>query len=73
MGPTLVVVASVEDELHQVGGKMVADVFEMHGWDSFYLGSNTPISEMVRFAKERCPDAVGLSLTQLPQLGGLSY
>ena len=58
-----VVVASVEDELHQVGGKMVADVFEMHGWDSFYLGSNTPISEMVRFAKERCPDAVGLSLS----------
>lgn len=58
-----VVVASVEDELHQVGGKMVADVFEMHGWDSFYLGSNNPTAAMVQFVKERSPDAVGLSLS----------
>ena len=38
------VIAFIEGELHQVGGKMVADVFVMNGWDVHYLGTNTPTS-----------------------------
>ncbi|MGD9332284.1 MAG: cobalamin-dependent protein [Desulfobacterales bacterium] len=58
-----VVIASVENELHQVGGKMVADVFEMHGWDSHYLGANTPTAELVRYIDAIRPDMLGLSLS----------
>lgn len=29
-------------ELHEVGVRMVADFFEMEGWDTYYLGANTP-------------------------------
>ena len=36
------VVACVENEKHQVGVKMVADTFEMHGWESFFLGTGMP-------------------------------
>ncbi len=56
------IITSVENELHQVGGRMVADVFEMNGWDSFYLGADTPAVELMRFIRRVNPDLVGLSL-----------
>ena len=57
------VVASVAGELHQVGGKMVADVFEMRGWDSYYLGADIPAGELVRLVRDIRPDAAGLSMS----------
>ncbi len=58
-----VVITSVENELHQVGGKMVADLFEMHGWDAHYLGSDVPVGELIRFCETLQPQLIGLSLT----------
>ncbi len=66
-----VIVASVTDELHQVGGKMVADVFEMKGWDSYYLGADLPEPELVRLVRDIAPDAVGLSMSVYFHLGAL--
>lgn len=57
------VVASIENEEHQVGGKMVADIFEKNGWDVFYLGGNTPVPELVRYCEENNPDILALSLS----------
>ncbi len=58
-----VIIASVENELHQIGGKMAADVFEMHGWDAIFLGADIPASELIRFIHEVTPDCIGLSLS----------
>ncbi len=66
-----IVVTSVEGELHQVGGKMVCDVFEMHGWDACYLGADTPTRELLRLLREQPPDLVGLSLSVYFHLGDL--
>jgi len=66
-----VVISSVEKELHQVGGKMVADTFEMNGWDSFYLGSNTPTHELLSLIRQIKPDVAGLSLNLLYNLKNL--
>lgn len=57
------IVASVTDELHQVGGKMVADMFEMNGWDSYYLGADIPAGEMARLVRDVAPDVAGLSMS----------
>lgn len=57
------VIASVAGEYHQVGAKMVADIFEMNGWDGFFLGGNTPEKELIRFIDQNKPDVIGLSLT----------
>ncbi|MBS4060209.1 MAG: cobalamin-dependent protein [Bacteroidetes bacterium] len=57
------VIATVAGEYHQVGAKMVADIFEMNGWDGFFLGGNTPGNELIRFIDENKPDVIGLSLT----------
>ena len=35
-------VACVDDELHDLGARMVADFFEMAGFDVRYLGANLP-------------------------------
>ena len=38
-----VVAACVEDEKHQIGIKMVADVFKMHGWNVYFLGADAEV------------------------------
>ena len=58
-----VIISCVENEQHQVGGKMVADIFEKHSWDTNYLGANTPADELVRFCDEIKPDLICLSLS----------
>lgn len=66
-----VVIACVANEYHQVGAKMIADIFEMNGWDGYFIGSNTPIAELIRFLESKNPDLLGLSLSiyyNLPEL-----
>ncbi|KAF0129198.1 MAG: cobalamin B12-binding domain-containing protein [Bacteroidetes bacterium] len=58
-----VVVACVENEQHQVGIKMVADVFEMKGWESLFLGAGIPTAELIRFIRESKPDVLAISLS----------
>ena len=66
-----IIVACVENEYHQIGIKMVSDIFELHGWNSYFLGANTPTKELVLFAKTINPDAIAISLSiyfHLPML-----
>jgi len=58
-----IVISCVENEEHQVGGKMVADIFEKNGWDASYLGANTPMDELIRFCDLVKPNQIGLSLS----------
>lgn len=57
------VVSSLANEHHQIGGKIVADMFELHGWRSHYLGANTPPRDLFELVRTKKPDAVALSLT----------
>jgi methanogenic corrinoid protein MtbC1 len=58
-----VVLGSVEGDSHQVGVKMVGDMFEMNGWDAHYLGANNPLSDLLRFVRDEEPVLVALSIT----------
>ncbi|MDZ4828859.1 MAG: cobalamin-dependent protein [Phycisphaerae bacterium] len=42
-----VLAAAVGGDLHDVGIRMVADLFEMDGWHAEYLGANMPSEELV--------------------------
>ena len=46
------VAANVGGELHEIGIRMVADFFEMDGWDTYYLGANAPASSIIAAIKE---------------------
>lgn len=53
-------------ELHEMGARMVADLFENDGWDSIYLGAAVPENAMLDAVRENHPDLVALSVT-MPQ------
>lgn len=57
------VAACVGDELHELGLRMVADFFELEGWDTYYLGSNTPTPSILQAIAERQADVVAISAT----------
>lgn len=62
------VACSVGGELHEVGARMVADFFEMEGWDTRYLGANMPGEELIGTLKEHDCDLLAISVTMLPFL-----
>jgi methylmalonyl-CoA mutase cobalamin-binding domain/chain len=61
-GRTLVATC-VAGELHEIGVRMVADFFEMAGWDTYYLGASTPPSDIVRALVDRNADLLAISST----------
>lgn len=61
-GHTLVATC-VAGDLHEIGVRMVADFFEMEGWNTFYLGANTPHSSVIATIVERDADVVAISAT----------
>ena len=68
------VIASVGGELHEIGARMVSDFLEMDGWDTYYIGANTPADSLIELIKNKKPDVVGLSVTMsfhIPELKAL--
>jgi len=57
------VAACVGGELHEIGVRMVADFFEMEGWDTYYVGANTPADTVLHIVEERQADVLGISAT----------
>lgn len=57
------IIACAANEYHQLGARIVADVFELHGWRSYFLGANTPQHEVLELIRTSQPDVVGLSLS----------
>jgi len=61
-GRTLVATC-VSGDLHEIGVRMVADFFEMAGWNTFYLGANTPHADVIATLIERQADVLAVSAT----------
>ncbi len=61
-GVTLVATC-VSGDLHELGVRMVADFFEMDGWNTFYLGANTPHADIISTIIARRADVLAVSAT----------
>ncbi|MBZ0178433.1 MAG: cobalamin-dependent protein [Melioribacteraceae bacterium] len=57
------IAASVSGELHELGIRMVADFFEIEGWNTFYLGANTPVKSISQMIKETGSEVLAISAT----------
>lgn len=68
-----VVAACVGNELHEIGIRMVADIFELDGWTVYTTGANTPVKSILAAVKDRKADVVALSITMPSNLSGLQY
>lgn len=55
------VATCVQSEMHEIGVRMVADFFEMEGWDTYYLGASTPTQSVVNTLIERKAHVLGIS------------
>jgi methanogenic corrinoid protein MtbC1 len=67
-------VACVACEQHELGGRMLADVFELDGWRTSFLGANLPPRELIALIQqaERPPDLIALSATMPAHLKQLA-
>jgi len=63
-----VLLACVEGNIHAIGLRMVADAFQLAGWDVRYLGANMPTRSLVQHVRDWAPDLVGLSVSFAQQL-----
>ncbi|MEA5018696.1 MAG: cobalamin-dependent protein [Erysipelotrichaceae bacterium] len=59
---------AIGSELHEMGIRMLSDLFEYHGWDSYYLGAALPEEAILKAIEEHQPDLVALSVTMSPYL-----
>lgn len=66
------VATCVSGEMHEVGIRMVTDCFEMAGWDTYYLGANTPARSIVRAVEERGAQVLAVSATITPHVGAVA-
>jgi methanogenic corrinoid protein MtbC1 len=68
------IVACVEGEQHELGARTVADVFELSGWRTRFLGANLPSRELVAMLKrdQRPPDLIALSVTRPERLARMA-
>ena len=57
------VATCVSGDIHELGVRMVADLFEMDGWNTFYLGANTPHASVIATVVERHADLLAVSAT----------
>ena len=65
------IAACAAGEMHEIGVRMVADFFEMEGWDTYYLGANTPNESIIKTIIELKPDIIALSASIHSNVGVL--
>jgi methanogenic corrinoid protein MtbC1 len=61
-GPTVVVVCP-SGELHEIGARMVADLFTLCGCSSIFVGANTPLEDFLAAVEHIKPRYVCVSVT----------
>lgn len=61
--PGRILMAAVEGERHCLGLRMAADVVELAGYETIYLGADVPTADLLQAVAARPPDLVGLSAT----------
>ncbi len=57
------VAASVGGELHELGLRVVTDLFEADGWDTLYLAANLPAGAVTEAVERHRPDLLLVSVT----------
>jgi len=63
--------ASVEGNAHDVGVRIVSDLFEVAGWRAIYLGPGVPVSDLVQAAEDFRADLIALSASLVTHVRGV--
>lgn len=63
VGSRRLVSTCVGDEMHELGARMVSDLFELNGWDTHYLGANVPAPDVIASLEKYRPHLLAISAT----------
>ncbi len=58
-----VVVLCPQEEYHDIGARMITDLFSISGYESIFVGSNTPKSDFLAALEYIKPEYVAISVT----------
>jgi diguanylate cyclase (GGDEF)-like protein len=61
--PGRILLAGVPGEHHALGLRMAADVIELEGYETIYLGADVPIDDLLGAVAARMPDLIALAAT----------
>lgn len=64
--------ACVPGELHEIGARMVSDMFELHGWDTVFLGADVPVDSVVDVIVRHNASVLAISVTMGANLSAVS-
>jgi methanogenic corrinoid protein MtbC1 len=62
----------VGGELHEVGLRIITDLLELEGWQTWYLGAQVPPMAAAQFCAEHRADVLLVSATLPPHIQGVS-
>ena len=54
-----------EGEHHCVGLEMVCSLCQLDGWDTYFVGTNTPTASAIELARQLQPEIIAVSMTTL--------
>ncbi len=63
-----VLCACIQGNHHGLGLRMVSDAFETNGWESLFIGTDTPNRSIIEYIDSDTPDAIALSVSMPHQL-----
>lgn len=55
---------TLKGDLHELGARMLADFFEIDGWNTHYAGSEISNKQLINYLKENKVDVLAISITQ---------
>ena len=58
-----VIIYCPEDEYHEIGPRMVEDYFALIGFETLFLGGNTPKENLIELMEDLEPDYVAISVS----------
>ena len=73
-GNRCLVATCASGEQHELGMRMVADIFQLEGWNTHFLGANVPKAGVIRMLVDVRADVLALSTTltsNLPRVADL--
>lgn len=50
-------------EYHEIGARIIRDIFYINGYDVVYVGANTPLNQIIKMTKVYIPDYIAFSVS----------
>lgn len=63
-----IVVSASPNEFHEIGARILADMLEIHGWDVYFTGANTPVDGILELLREHQAQFLCISTTMSSHL-----